>query len=56
MVGRTPVIDLHIRLPADMPLHEAHAIASRLEQALQQRFGKETIANLHLEPYSGLFD
>ena len=52
MVGHIPVIDLHIRLRADMPLREAHDIASALEQALRQRFGKETIANLHPEPYS----
>lgn len=52
MVGRTPVIDLHIRLRADLPLRQAHDIASTLEHALQTRFGKETIANLHLEPYS----
>ncbi|HRV31005.1 MAG TPA: cation diffusion facilitator family transporter, partial [Kiritimatiellia bacterium] len=51
MVGRTPVIDLHIRLPADLPLREAHDIATRLENDLRHRFGKETIANLHLEPY-----
>ena len=53
MVGRSPVIDLHIRLRSDLPLREAHDIATRLEQTLRQRFGKETIANLHLEPYSG---
>ena len=52
MVGRSPAIDLHIRLQADLPLREAHDIATRLELALRQRFGKETIANLHLEPYS----
>ena len=52
MVGRIPVIDMHIRLRADLPLREAHDIASTLEHALQRRFGKETIANLHLEPYS----
>ena len=52
MVGRIPVIDMHIRLRADLPLREAHEIATALEHALQQRFGKETIANLHLEPYS----
>lgn len=52
MVGRNPVIDLHIRLRGDLPLREAHDIATQLEDALQQRFGKETIANLHLEPYS----
>lgn len=53
MVGRITVIDLHIRLREDLPLKEAHEIASTLERALQHRFGKETIANLHLEPYSG---
>jgi cation diffusion facilitator family transporter len=52
MVGRIPVIDMHIRMRADLPLRQAHAIATTLERALQQRFGKETIANLHLEPYS----
>ncbi len=52
MVGRIPVIDMHIRLPATLPLREAHDLASALEHALRQRFGKETIANLHLEPYS----
>ena len=51
MVGRIPVIDMHIRLPATLPLREAHDLASALERALRQRFGKETIANLHLEPY-----
>ena len=53
MVGRHPVIDLHVRLRADLPLREAHEIATALERALRERFGKETIANLHLEPYSG---
>lgn len=53
MVGRHPVIDLHVRLRSDLPLREAHEIATALERALRERFGKETIANLHLEPYSG---
>ena len=53
MVGRFPVIDLHVRLREDLPLREAHEIATALERALRKRFGKETIANLHLEPYSG---
>ena len=52
MVGRIPVIDMHIRMRADLPLRQAHDIATTLEHTLQQRFGKETIANLHLEPYS----
>jgi len=51
-VGRVSVIDLRIRIQGELPLHEAHDISTALEQALKERFGKETIANLHLEPYS----
>lgn len=50
MVGRYPVIDLHIRLPADMPLERAHRIATDLEHLYVARFGPETLVNLHLEP------
>ena len=50
MVGRYPVIDLHVRMREDLPLKEAHEIATRLERALKARFGEESIATLHLEP------
>ncbi|MBR6021180.1 MAG: cation transporter [Kiritimatiellae bacterium] len=50
MVGRHPVIDMHARLPGDMPLREAHEIASELEERIRRRFGPETIVTLHLEP------
>lgn len=50
MVGRYPVIDLHVRMREDLPLKEAHEIATRLERALKARFGAESIATLHLEP------
>ena len=50
MVGRYPVIDLHIRLPADMPLERAHRIATELERRYLARFGAETLVTLHLEP------
>ncbi len=50
MVGRYPVIDLHIRLPADMPLEQAHRVATELEHRYLARFGRETLVTLHLEP------
>lgn len=50
MVGRYPVIDLHIRLPADMPLEQAHRVATELERRYLARFGSETLVTLHLEP------
>lgn len=52
MVGRHAVIELHIRLDPEMPLREAHEIASHLERALKRRFGEETIVTLHLEPWA----
>ena len=53
MVGPICVIDLHIQMRADLSLAAAHDIADAIEHTLRQRFGKETIANLHLEPYAG---
>lgn len=53
MVGRYPAIDLHIRLPAGMPLERAHRIATELERRYIARFGEETLVNLHLEPARG---
>lgn len=52
MVGTIAVIDLHIHIdPPGMPICEAHEIATRLEDALKKRFGKDTIATIHMEPY-----
>ena len=42
---------LHIRLPDDMPLREAHAIAHRVEQMLHERF--DIAATVHVDPLSG---
>ena len=50
MVGRHPVIEMHARLPGEMPLREAHEIASALEERFKRRFGPETIVTLHLGP------
>lgn len=51
-VGDTVVIDLHVRVSADMTVATSHAIATRLEDAYAERFGADTIANIHIEPVS----
>lgn len=52
MVGTLAIINLHIHIdPPDMPVQEAHDVASLLERRLQRRFGKHTISTIHMEPY-----
>lgn len=49
-VGKTVVIDMHVRVNPEMRVAEAHAVVSELEQKLRVRFGDDTIANVHIEP------
>lgn len=49
-VGKTVVIDMHVRVNPEMRVAEAHAVVSDLEQKLRDRFGDDTIANVHIEP------
>jgi cation diffusion facilitator family transporter len=49
-VGKTIVIDLHVRMKPDMRVADAHAIVSDLEQKFRERFGEDTIATVHIEP------
>lgn len=46
--GRHTEVSLHIKLPASMPLHDAHEICTRIETALKEQFGY--IATVHPEP------
>lgn len=49
-VGKTIVIDLHVRVNPEMRVADAHAVVSKLEDKLHERFGEDTIANVHIEP------
>ena len=49
-VGKTVVIDLHVRVNPEMRVADAHAVVSDLEQKLRERFGEDTIATVHIEP------
>lgn len=49
-VGNSIVIDLHARMDGSMTLDEAHAKASLAEDAVKERFGSNTIINIHMEP------
>jgi cation diffusion facilitator family transporter len=43
-------ISLHIKLPGDLPLEEAHAVATAVEDAIQKSIPGVTTVHTHLEP------
>jgi DNA-binding LacI/PurR family transcriptional regulator len=49
-VGNVISIEMHLRMPGDTTLTEAHRHTMLLEQRLRQRFGTDTLINIHLEP------
>ena len=48
-IGSIYTIDMHVRMPGDMTLSEAHRHTILLEQRLRQAYGKGTIINIHIE-------
>jgi cation diffusion facilitator family transporter len=47
--GRTEV-SLHLKLPGELPLEEAHEIATRVEEAISDALGARVAVQTHLEP------
>jgi cation diffusion facilitator family transporter len=45
-------LSLHLKLPGDMDLEEAHAIASQVERAILEAVPEVTAVQTHLEPLS----
>ncbi len=46
--GHHSELSCHIKLPAKMPLEEAHEICSKIEKAIEEKFGY--ISTIHAEP------
>lgn len=49
-IGCIIAIEMHLRLPGDTPLTEAHKHASGIERVLRNEFGSGTHIMLHVEP------
>jgi cation diffusion facilitator family transporter len=45
-------VSLHLKLPADLPLEVAHAVASEVEQAISESVPEVVLVQTHLEPLS----
>ena len=49
-IGNSIAIEMHLRMPGDTSLYEAHQHASNIEKRLRDHFGNDTHISLHLEP------
>ncbi|MEI6446887.1 MAG: cation diffusion facilitator family transporter [Actinomycetes bacterium] len=49
-------LSLHIKLPRDLPIDEAHAAADRAEQAIAEAVPGLTAIHTHIEPLAETFD
>jgi divalent metal cation (Fe/Co/Zn/Cd) transporter len=50
-VGNVCSIEMHLRMPGNVSLYEAHQHSVALEQRLRERFGEDTMVTIHLEPF-----
>jgi len=49
-VGRSTEVSLHLKLPGDLPLEEAHEVASEVERAILDSVPEVNAVRTHLEP------
>lgn len=49
-LGNRIAIEMHLRMPGDTTLYEAHLHASHIERQLKERFGLQSHVNIHIEP------
>lgn len=49
-IGNNIAIEMHLRMPGDMSLYQAHLHATHIEKLLRMKFGSCTHINIHVEP------
>ena len=49
-IGNGYAIEMHIRMPGNISLYEAHQHATAVENALKEHFGPHTHVGIHMEP------
>lgn len=49
-IGNAIAIEMHVRMPGEISLYEAHLHATNIEKKLKTRFGEQTHIGLHVEP------
>jgi cation diffusion facilitator family transporter len=51
-VDGEPEVSLHLKLPADLPLHQAHAVTQEVEAAIRAAVPELSDVHTHIEPLS----
>lgn len=49
-IGNIYAIDVHVKLDKNITFVHSHDVASEIESKIRNKFGKETIINIHTEP------
>ena len=49
-IGNRIAIDLHAVMNGDITLTQAHALATQAEKSIRDKFGQNSIINIHMEP------
>lgn len=49
-IGNGIAVDLHAKMDGSLSLNEAHEKATEAENAIKQKFGDNSIINIHMEP------
>ncbi|MDE7102345.1 MAG: cation diffusion facilitator family transporter [Bacteroidales bacterium] len=50
-IGNAIAIDVHVKMDGELKLTEAHDIATSIEQAIRDKFGSNSLINIHMEPF-----
>jgi cation diffusion facilitator family transporter len=50
-VGNNIIVEFHIFVDENMNIKKAHQISHLIEKSIKNKFGKETIVTIHIEPY-----
>lgn len=50
-IGNGIAVDLHAKMDGKITLEQAHEIATQAEKAIRERFGENSLVNIHMEPY-----
>lgn len=55
-IGNSIAVDLHAKMDGNQSLNDAHAKATLAENAIRESFGKNSIINIHMEPFTQTTD
>lgn len=49
-INNRVAVDLHVRMDGEISLEDAHHRATEIENCIREKFGKDSIVNIHMEP------